>query len=195
MIPGTYTVSLAKRVDGVETAVGTPQRFEVYPLDQHAPRPPQVLAFQQKTAKLQRAVLGANAALGEAMNRIDLLEQALERTPGSNGDLHDQLRTLQHEVRAIQWSLSGDPTVRRRREATPPSIMQRLGRITGGAWSGSLTEVTGMQREQYDIIAAEFDDILERTRVAVELNLKRIEDAAEEAGAPWTSGRLPTWRP
>ncbi len=195
VIPGTYTVSLAKRVDGVETAVGTPQRFEVYPLDQHAPRPPQVLAFQQKTAKLQRAVLGANAALGEAMNRIDLLEQALERTPGSNGDLHDELRTLEQDVREIQWSLSGDPTVRRRREATPPSLMQRLGRITGGAWSGSLTEVTGMQREQYDIIAAEFDDILERTRVAVDVNLKRIEDAAEAAGAPWTSGRLPTWRP
>jgi hypothetical protein len=73
--------------------------------------------------------------------------------------------------------------------------MQRLGRITGGAWSGALHDVTGMQREQYDILAGELGDVLDRLSRAVDVDLKRIEDAAEAAGAPWTSGRVPTWRP
>ncbi len=194
VVPGTYTVALAKRVDGVTTPIGEPQSFDVYPLDDVA-RSPAVLAFQQKTARLQRAVLGANAAAGEAMTRIDRLEQALDRTPAANGQLHNDLSALQDSIREVQWALSGDPTIRRRREAAPTSLMRRLGRITGGAWSGSLTEVTGMQREQYDIIAVEFGAILERLRPLIEGELRRIEDAAEAAGAPWTSGRIPTWRP
>ena len=37
--------------------------------------------------------------------------------------------------------------------------------------------------------------ILERLRKVVDVDLKRVEDAAETAGAPWTSGRIPTWKP
>ena len=86
------------------------------------------------------------------------------------------------------------PTRGRRREATPTSLTQRLGRITGGAWSNAPSEVTGMHRELYAQIAGEFAGILERLRPLLETELARLEDAAEAAGAPWTSGRLPQWR-
>jgi photosystem II stability/assembly factor-like uncharacterized protein len=195
VIPGTYTVALAKLVDGVMTPAGEPQSFEVYPLDDvTTPRSAEVLAFQQQTARLQRAMLGANAAAGEAMNRIGLLKRALDATPGADPQLTEDLRDLESSIREIQWELSGDPTVGRRNEATPTSLMERLGRATSG-WSGLLHEVTGLQREQYDIVAARFGSILERLRPLIEVELKRIEDAAEAAGAPWTSGRIPTWRP
>jgi hypothetical protein len=196
VVPGTYTVALAKLVDGVTTPVGEPQRFEVYPLDDVAtPRSAEVLAFQQQTARLQRAVLGANAAAGEAVTHIGLLKRALNETPNADPQITADLRTLENSIREIRWELSGDPTVGRRREASPTSLVRRLGRITGGAWSGALHEVTGMQREQYDVVAAEFSSILDQLRPLIEVELKRIEDAAEAAGAPWTSGRLPTWRP
>ena len=65
VVPGTYTVSLAERVDGVTTPVGQPQTFEVYTLDDDkVHRTPAALAFQMKAQELQRAMLGANAALG-----------------------------------------------------------------------------------------------------------------------------------
>src|SRR5205823_1893371 len=61
VVPGTYHVAMAKRVDGVETPLGTPQSVEVYMLDRDVPpRAPTVLAFQQKVTDLQRAVTGAN---------------------------------------------------------------------------------------------------------------------------------------
>ncbi len=195
VIPGTYTVSLAKLVDGVATPVGESQSFEVYPLDDVAtPRSAEVLAFQQQTARLQRAVLGTNAAAREAMTRIDLLKTAIDQTPGADPQIMNDLRTLENSIREIQWELSGDPTIGRRNEATPTSLIQRLGRATSG-WSSLLHEVTGLQREQYDVVAAEFSGILDRLRPLIEVELKRIEDAAEAAGAPWTSGRLPSWRP
>jgi hypothetical protein len=183
-------------VDGIVTPVGEPQSFEVHLLDDvETPRSPEVLAFQQETARLQRAMLGTNAAAGEAMTRIGLLKRALNETPNADPQLMDDLRSLENSIREVQRALTGDPTMGRRNEASPTSLMRRLGRFTGGAWTGTLHEVTGLQREQYDIVAAEFGGILDQLRPLIEVELKRIEDAAEAAGAPWTSGRIPTWRP
>lgn len=193
VVPGTYQVSLAKRVDGVATPVGTPQAFEVYPLEGGAARSPAVLAFQQQTWQLQRAVLGANAAASEVMAQVQALKRAIQDTPGLDGGLSAEVRGIETRLRDIQEALNGDPTVSRRQESAPPSLSSRLSRIAGGVWSGTLGDVTDTHQRQYEIVAAEFGGILERLRALVEVDLKRLEDAAEAAGVPWTSGRLPRW--
>ena len=38
-----------------------------------------------------------------------------------------------------------------------------------------------------------FGNVLAQLRTLVTVDLKRLEDSAEAAGAPWTSGRIPTW--
>ncbi len=194
VVPGTYTVSLAKKVRGETTPVGAPQSFEVYLLDDvDNRRSAEVLAFEQQAASLQRAVLGAYAAAGEAMSRVELLEQALDRTPNIDPQIREDLAALKNSLREVQWAMSGDPTIARRNEPTPPSLIGRLRRFTGG-WGGLLHEVTGLHREQYDIVASEFGSILTRLTTLIEVDMKRIEDTAEAAGAPWTSGRIPNWR-
>jgi hypothetical protein len=196
VVPGTYTVSLAKLVDGVLTPLGQPQQVEVFQLDPVAtPRTAAALAFDQRASALQRAVLGANAAAGEAAGRVDLLRRALHETPGATVELLAEVRAIGDTLRAIQWALNGDPTMERRQETSPPSLSDRLRRISGGALQGSLGDPSGSQLRQYEIIAGEFGAILARLRRTVETDLKRVEDAAEAAGAPWTSGRIPDWRP
>ncbi len=196
VVPGIYTVTLATKVNDIVTPVSEPQTFEVYLLDGDlAPRPPAVLAFQRQTAALQRAMLGADAAAEDAMERIRLLERALQQTPADVSPLQRDLRALRDRLQELQWELGGDPTMGRRNEPTPPSLQSRLRRITGGAWSGSLQEVTGTQRRQYEILSAEFGGILGNLRRLIDVDLAGLEDAAEQAGAPWTSGRLPAWTP
>jgi hypothetical protein len=104
------------------------------------------------------------------------------------------LRHLGDSLHAIQVALNGDRIPGRYQEPSPTSLARRLGRITGGAWSGSLTGPTGMQERQYEILSAEFGGLLERLRRLVETDMVRLENAAEAAGAPWTGGRIPTWR-
>lgn len=88
VVPERYTVTLAKRVDGVLTTIGEPPSFTVSPLDSNAtPRSAAVVAFQQKTAALQRALLGANAAANEAMSRIQMLECGIQETPTADDKL------------------------------------------------------------------------------------------------------------
>jgi hypothetical protein len=191
--PGRYTVSLATFHTGQLTELGQPQEFEVYMLDQ-VERSPEVLAFQKEVQRLQRAVLGANAAAEEAQAMVTDLETAFERVPLPNSaEIQNRILTLRDALREVQWGLNGDPTAARRNEATPTSLSSRLGRITGGAWSGTLTEVTGLHREQYRLVGEEFVAILERLRTLVQVDLKRLQDLADEVGAPWTSGRLPVW--
>jgi hypothetical protein len=194
VLPGRYVVSLSQRVDGVVSPLGEPRTFEVTPLDAGVgPRSAEVVAFQRQAAQLQRTVLGANAAIGEANNRMRLLRRALEETPGADPDLTMQLIAVADRLRDVQESVSGDPTVERRNESSPPSLADRVNRIAGGLWSGTLGDVTDTHRRQYAIVAAEIGSVLERLRTLIDVDLKRIEDAAEAAGAPWTSGRVPRW--
>jgi hypothetical protein len=194
VLPGTYRVALAKRVDGKVTPLGEPVSFEIYPLDTGTtPRSPTVLAFQQKTAKLARAVLGANALATETMNRLNLLEKALQAAPAADARLSADARALEEKLRDIQTSLTGDRTAARRSESFPPSLLSRLNEITNGLWSSTLGDATTTQKQQYDIVGSEFGNVLAQLRTLVTVDLKRLEDSAEAAGAPWTSGRIPTW--
>ena len=65
--------------------------------------------------------------------------------------------------------------------------------ITNGLWSSTLGDATNTQKHQYDIVGSEFGNVLAQLRTLVTVDLKRLEDSAEAAGAPWTSGRIPTW--
>ena len=194
--PGTYEVSIAKRVDGKITPLATPQRFTADPLsgatlpakDREA-----LLAFQRKTARLQRAVTGAVAAAEEAHGRIDHLKQALLDTPQADPALAQKTRELERKLADLEIALNGDRVRARRNEPTPPSITDRVQRIISGAWS-STAEATGTHRREYDIAAGEFETVLQRLRSLVTVELRGVEEAAEQAGAPWTPGRFPQWK-
>jgi hypothetical protein len=44
-------------------------------------------------------------------------------------------------------------------------------------------------------VAAEFEKVLAVLKPVVETDLRRVEEQAEAAGAPWTPGRVPVWKP
>ncbi len=192
--PGSYTVSIAKRVDGVTTPMGAPQKFDVYMLDSNLPtRSPAVVAFQQQVTKLQRAMVGANSLVDELGPRVQALLRAVEETPAAPPKLAADVRTLERDLRNLRESLNGDPTLSRRQEPTPPSLLGRLNVLTQS--TRSIVAPTATQQQQYDIVAAEYTKIQARLRAIVDTELKQVEAAAEAAGVPWTSGRVPEWRP
>jgi hypothetical protein len=189
--PGTYTVALAKRVDGVVTALGQPQRFEVYALDGTPSRTIAALAFQQQVIRLQRAVTGTSSLVDELSTRAQSLARAIDETPGAGAQLSTDARNVQRELRDLREGLSGDPTLGRRQEPTPPSLLGRLNVLT--QVTRSLEGATATQQRQYAIVVADFARISERLRAIVDTDLKRVETSAEAAGVPWTSGRIPAW--
>ena len=195
--PGKYTIQLAQQVNGATTLVGQPQTFQAVPLgmselstqDQAAQ-----LDFQRKTARLQRAVLGAAQAVQEARTRIGLLQRAILATPRADLKLSEQARNLDLHLQDIQVKLTGDPVLAENQEPTPPAIVDRVQNVVNAHWNVSST-ATRTWQEDYNIAAAEFAPVLEDIRKTIGVDLKNLENQLETLGAPWTPGRLPTWQP
>jgi photosystem II stability/assembly factor-like uncharacterized protein len=194
-VPGTYTVTLSQTVDGVVTELAGPQTFEVVELGLNpfkAESFAEALAFQQKTADLQRAVTGALKWADEADTRLTYTRKALYDTPNADTALLGESQRLQTELGDILLQLRGDKTREKRNVFTPPSISDRVNRIVGGQWdTTSAPTVTNLQ--DYQWAAEAFAAELARLK-ALSAALDIFERQLEAAGAPWTPGRLPEWK-
>lgn len=143
--------------------------------------------------RLDRAVRGALEVANETASRLAQIKRALDQTPGIGAKWQETARRLEQRNRDILRALRGDVTLRRRNENTPESIQDRL-RFVLSSQRSTLGTPTGTQRQSYAIAGEEFAEQLARLRNLVEVELKELEKALNEAGAPHTPGRLPEWK-
>jgi len=193
-LPGTYTVTVSKVVDGVVTEIAGPQSFEVVELGLNpfkAEDLAQALAFQQKTAELQRAVTGALKWADEADERLTYTRKALADAPRADTALLAESQRLQTELDDILVQLRGDTTRAKRNVFTPPSISDRVDRIASSQWD-TTTAPTETNKQDYEWAADAFATELARLKT-LSAALDIFENQLEAAGAPWTPGRLPEW--
>ena len=87
----------------------------------------------------------------------------------------------------------GDRTVASRAEPAPWPIRQRINSIVWGSWQ-SQQAPTGTHQRAYAIAAKQFETALTDLK-RIDLYLDGIETELEQAGGPWTPGRMPTWTP
>ena len=194
-LPGTYTITLSKEVDGVVADWAGPEKFEVVPLELAtfaAKDRAEVMSFHRQTARLQRAVLGSLRAADEAGNRIAHLRKALTDTPSADAALLADVQNLNKRLLDLQTKLRGDQTLGKHERPAPPSIAERVD--TAIDWYVT-SAPTKTQREAYQFAADEFGPLLADLRKLMETDLKQFEAKLEQAGAPWTPGRLPEWKP
>jgi hypothetical protein len=192
--PGTYKVSLAKRVAGVVTPLIDNQEFQVV-LDPKAQGPQSVglLEFQQQVTKLERAVSGTLQAANSLSTRLEQIKKALDHAPAVDAKWNDVARAMELRNRDILRALRGDEALRARNENTPISISERVNSITEGQRM-SLAPPTNTCRESYHIASEEFGEELGKLRKLIDTDLRELEKALDAAGAPWTPGRLPDWK-
>ncbi|HSL23129.1 MAG TPA: hypothetical protein VK886_16480 [Vicinamibacterales bacterium] len=197
--PGKYTVSLALRQAGTLTPIGSPQALTTVPVGTASlpltdKERTELLDFQKRTARLQRAVLGAVQVAREQRQRVDLIKRALMDTPGADPKTFDEVRAIEDRLRDVQTALSGDTVVRRHNEPSKPSIAERVQGVVFGHWT-STSAATATHREGYRLAAEAFAPILDRLRAIVEVDMKALDDRLEALGAPYTPGRVPKWKP
>ncbi|HCV41913.1 MAG TPA: hypothetical protein DGH68_00390 [Bacteroidetes bacterium] len=195
-MPGMYKVSLAKRVDGVETELSVPQEFTAsilgtttLPASDRKP----LAEFQRKVAELQRATMGASRAVDDLKERIAYIKKALYQMPAPAANLVSDVGRLEAATNEIIRALRGDRTLSSRNEPTPPSISDRVNGIVDDQWQ-STGAPTQTQIDAYNIAGDEFTPVLAKLRTAVQTDLRGIEIAMESLGAPWTPGRIPEWK-
>ena len=177
--------------------LGEAQSFEVKPLgtatlpaaDREA-----LLAFQKKTARLQRAVLGASRAAADANMQLSQLERALQAFPQAPAELGERRDGLATDLAELRRLLDGDSLLRRRGDPSPPSITSRVQGIIRSHWN-STSAPTETVKRSYDIAAEAFGPLLAGLQQLIENDLASLLRDTEAAGAPWTPGRVPRWQP
>ncbi|MBI2946665.1 MAG: hypothetical protein HYY23_03400 [Verrucomicrobia bacterium] len=195
-LPGKYTVTLIKEIDGKPSDLTSPVAFNVVPLEMAAfaaKDKAATLAFNQKVSRLQRAVEGTLRAAGEIQTRLDHLRKAITQTPGASPDLLAEVRSLDQRLHALQTQLRGDPSLAKREEPMPPSIAQRVQSIVGTQWRVT-SAPTQTHRDAYRYAGEAFEKTLADFRTLADRDLPAFESKLEAAGAPWTPGRIPQWK-
>ena len=194
--PGTYTARLSKFVDGVETPIAEPQKFNVVPLylsvmnetDRAA-----VLDFQRKASRLQKAVMGAARVNEEALKRVAHIRAAIRETELPDAQaLVTRLNAIDTALRDIDLELNGDSVIRSNNEPAPPALGDRVQVAVNGL--GTTSAPTQTHREALERAEQEFVPLLAKLRKAIETDLRAIEQQLNAAGAPWTPGRIPDWK-
>jgi hypothetical protein len=194
-LPGEYTITMEKRVDGVTTAIASARTVEAVPLGLgtlEARDKKALVDFERKVARLQRAVLGAVRATAEAQDRVDHLEKALMETPGADQELAGEIFALRNRLKDITEKLTGGGIRSKYNEATLPGIADRVERIVGSQWL-STSPPTKTNEEAYRYAGDAFSSLLPDLTALIERDLEGIEARLEKAGAPWTPGRVPRW--
>ena len=196
VVPGQYTVTLAKRVNGVVTELSEPQSFMLKPLhdspeassDRSA-----LLAFQQETADLAKVVIAASGTSSELRNRLAYLKIGVETISSNNEILRTEIQDLETQLDDVDVILLGDGTVSGRNEPAPWSIQSRVSQIRGWGWY-TQAPATGSDVDALEIAKTELDAVLKQMR-EVEAGVGEVEDALEDLGAPFTPGRgVPSWQ-
>ncbi|MEO0883749.1 MAG: glycosyl hydrolase [Pseudomonadota bacterium] len=195
VLPGTYTATLSKRINGVVSPLSEPQSFTVKALDKSpevADDRSEVLAFQKETADLVRAVASANAASMEVRNRLAHLKVSVEALTSSNESQRASIQEIEAILDEADTALLGDTTVSSRNEPAPWSISARVFEIRSWGWYHQ-SPTTGSNIEALDLAQQEFGAVLVQLR-DVENRLAMLERELEQLGAPYTPGRgVPNW--
>jgi len=189
--PGTYTVTMAKRVDGVLTDLDKSQTFQVEPMTSGTlpgKDPVETTAFLRNVGELQRAISGADAAIKETFGRLKSIKKALLRSSVKESSLDDETRALEKRLYALREMLTGNTQTRRMGEPIPPSITRRLQVVLMGN-AHSTYGPTNTHHRSFEIAREEFTDAQAKLHKLIDVDLSALEEKLEAAGVPWTPGR------
>jgi len=196
-MPGKYYVTISQYYrDSISELVG-PQEINAVVLQNTtlpAENRAELVAFQDKVAKLARAVYGAENAADDLKEKVQYIKQAVQQSPDLQDALLFRASQIEEEIDEILWTFNGQHAKASREEnwPAPPSLNQRMGYLAYSHW-GSTSGITQTQKDAYEILAEEFPPILDKLRKIKNIDLKTLEDELEAAGAPWTPGRIPEW--
>jgi photosystem II stability/assembly factor-like uncharacterized protein len=193
VVPGKYTVSLAKRQGGVITPLAGSQAFEVVAEGTSTREDRLALAaYQEKLANLQKALTATQEAATEAGQRLSSIRRAVDATPSLPTKLREETLRLEKVLAGINLALSGDRIWRARNEGTPASIMERA--QAAAASTRGTGRPTKTSQEQYQIASDLLAEEIPKLRKLMESDIKALEKQLDSAGAPPTPGRLPDWK-
>ncbi len=189
--PGKYTVSMSKIVNGIETKIGEPQSFNLRLLGNltlPAQDPIALENFKKEAAKVYGVTAGLTKWNKEMDKNVKALRTALLNGAGSTAEDIMRADDIISELREMNRKLNGDEIIDKLNESQPPNLNWRISAVTYGAYHGS--DATQTLKDNLKIVKDGVTELIKEAKV-LEQKLQLLEKRANEAGSPWSPGRIP----
>jgi hypothetical protein len=184
--PGRYTATLMiVSASGVRT-LGTPQSFEVKPVN-NLPAGTDVAAvaaFQQRVADLRRRAAAAGAEITRLQDELRHMRAALLATPKADPALFARIDGAHKALAELERRLNGDPARQRLNESASPSIGDRV--YSAMSTFDTRLMPTATQRRDAELAGEALAALSGDLAALVSGEIAKLRAALEAAGAPWT---------
>jgi hypothetical protein len=189
--PGSYTVTLAKVVDGVVTNLAEPQKFNVVPLYEKGAL--EGASFEEinrvaaQVQDLQQEISATDAVLSSSLKLVKAMQTALSRVSQDSPELVKRVSETRQELLALSAELNGSEAkgiVGVKSNPTPGdrlSVAMRGLRTTYGP--------TAMHKENLMLSQKQLEGIKASLIKITDSTLPDLEKALKSAGAPWIEGQ------
>jgi len=195
VVPGKYKVSLFLVTRDGEKQLSESVEFNVVPLfnpNSSDNKRNELVDFQIKANELTRTITGTEGYLNDLIKQVNKLKQAIITTPSATYEMLNDANRICAELDNLYLKFNREskyPST----EENPPSpntINERL-EVLSYTHNRSTEPITAREKMVYEILVEEFPPIYNRIKEIGDIDVINLEKKLEEAGAPYTPGRLP----
>jgi len=194
--PGKYFVSMEKYVKGEYIDLGEKKEFTIKALDNSALGDPDYEAkfeFLKKASDLYTTINEVYSFTNEVKGEMGSIRDELMRTPAKTHELVLDTKTIEKQIDDIILAISGRRDENVRLDATEPSIMNRIS-FAVRATSGAESDITGAQKEQYDIALAKIENEYTRLKNLYNNEITELKNNLKSVDIDWSPGALPVFK-
>lgn len=190
VLPGTYTVELAKSIDGEVTPLVEPVSFEVKTLDNRSVPPTDpaaMLSFHQQLMNLSKSANGARSAYNQLQEALKYYQAAARMVKSAS--LDEKIDQLEKKLDDIRLTMFGDPIKRQLEIDQAPSLASR---VNTAIWAGtsSWTDPTETSKQVKAIAEKYLDPVISSLKTIINEDVPTINAELDANQAPWTPGRI-----
>jgi hypothetical protein len=188
--PGTYTVSIGRRIDGSIEDLGQTQRFELTSIRQPVlPGTGQEerVAYANSVDELKRAVKGSVATIDELLVATGAIKESLMSSTADPA-LYAQTQRIEQRAKQLRDRLTQNVNRNEMGDPGPVPVSRRL-EVAGHGARTTAHGPTATHRRSLEIAEAEFSEIHQQMKDLLGGQFKALQKELDQAGVPWTPGR------
>lgn len=190
VLPGTYTVELAKSINGEIAELVDSVPFEVKTLDNQTippADPAAMLEFHQELMKLSKSANGARSSYNQLREALKYYQAAARVVKSAS--LNEKMDEMENALDEIELTMFGDSIKSQLEIDQAPSLISR---VNTAIYSGStsLTDPTTTAKVVKRIAENYLNPVISSLKELIEVNVPAINAELDANQAPWTPGRI-----
>lgn len=190
-IPGTYSVTLSKVIDGVVTDLAGPQNFNVVPLREQGAQKgasyQDITAFRTDLEDFQQDVKATSTVLANSLKKVNAMQRAMSRANKSSNELVTKIYSAKQQLLDLDKQVNGNPAKEEVGEKSNPTPRNRM--FVGFRALSNTYGPTPMHKESIQIGKKQLSGIKSALKQITDSVLPSIERELQGVGAPWIEGQ------